>query len=280
MKDSWKDWPRGYWSHSRFSELRRCPKSHDLRYNQKVYPKGSRPDALEIGGYVHDVCEYVGKQCLSGFEPTDYVWQEAEAQARDGLQNPKNMIDGARLISAYRMQYGDEQAGWPPDEYELIGVEEVFKARELHQSIGGFASKADVTLRQYGSGRLVVAERKTGARKPSGSMEEIVESLRSRPQLMALAFCARDHYGELPLIIHDLITKTKTVEFYRIEVEVTDADLDRWAREQVELEQMIPLTCANRDACDPPVGFRCQYFKFCHGTDQDRQALYEIKTKR
>jgi hypothetical protein len=227
-----------------------------------------------IGKYVHDVLECVGSAWLREEFCSDAVYEQAAAEASAQCEDPLALVEGARLIAAYRLRYGDEVAGWMG--YELTGVERVLPAANLHTKLGGFASIADVVVRDDAG--VWVCERKTAGRMPSGTEDLIVRGLRTWPQLLALGYCARDAYGdEYAGIVYDLITKTKQVGFLRLRIPRQDAELDAWAANQQSLEQLVGLDCQNLDACDPTVGFRCDYFDYCHGTEQDRETLYQIR---
>lgn len=271
-------WPEGAWSTSRFSTLRRCPKAHHLKYTQRISPLTAASAALLIGTAFHRGRELVAKLAAAG-EPTGREqWAEAIALAAAECESGPASVEAVRLLRAYESRYGATNAGYG-SEYTVLSAEQVFAARDLHRNLGGFAAIADAKLRRN-DGRLVVVEIKTASRSPAGSIEEAAAERKTWDQALALAYCVRDVEGEIPLILYDVAVKTTVPKFVRIPVEVTAEDLARWAEEHAELEQLVTLRCANRDSCAPPVGYRCDYFDYCHGDALDRERLYEIRPSR
>lgn len=277
---SWRDWPKGAWSHSKFSELRRCTRAFHLKYDQKLTRAGFRPAALEIGDIFHTALENIGNFSLREKfrDLTVDDWEEACRQARLSVKaDPRSGVEATRLVGAYRTHYDVQNAGFG-DKHTLLGCEKVFLAKELHASLGGFASKADALTRDD-DGFQWVWEHKTGGRMPSGTTDEIIRDVRSRPQMKALAFCARDTLGEPVGVMHNLTTKTRMPDFLRIPLVYSEDELSSWAENQTKLEALIPLDIQNCDACAPPVGFRCQFFEHCWGTDEEKELLYKIGRK-
>ena len=268
--------PKTALSHSQLAELRRCPKAHKLKYRQGLMRKGPPGKALEIGTLFHRVLETVGEQARWG-ETAVSDWDAALRNANHGVSDPSAMIEATRLIGAYRLHYGSGNAGY--GDSEILAVEEVLETPDLHRDAGGFAAIADAVVREY-DGTLAIYEHKTAGRCPDDD-EETRRELKTGSQAGALAYCARAVYKELPVVIRNVAAKTRVVGLQRVRLVFTDAELDRWAQEQEELvEQMLPLSCANRDACSPPLGFKCNYFEFCHGTDDERADLYEARKRR
>lgn len=273
-------WPDGAWSHSQFATLRRCPKAHKLRYKRRLQlVGGEKSDALLIGSGFHRGRELVTLEALRGAETDRAVWDSAVAVASAECPSGPAAVEVVRLLRAYQLKYGCDNAGYG-HEYEVAGAEQVFTAGDLHASIGGFASIADAHLIRNIDGRHVLVEAKTAGRSPSGTIEHMAAERRTWSQTLSLAYCGWQELGEIPLILYDIVVKNTKPVFFRVPVEVTEADLLRWRAEQEELEQLVPLSCANRDACAPPVGFRCEFFDYCHGSDEDRNAKYEIRPSR
>jgi hypothetical protein len=288
------NWPDGAWSHSRFATLRKCPRSHRLKYVDHVYPAGPASEALQTGSFFHDTLEKVGEAYLNGdVSPdspqvfVDDVYDNALAYAKGNCRNSDALITGSRLVAAYRNRYGDALAGWSG--YELRGVETVLKARELHADIGGYAAIADVHLGDMQTGKHILVETKTAGRMPFGSStpeERAYRSLRLRSQLLSLAYCGRDEFGAIPDVVYNLITKTKATNFWRPErISFTSSELDAWADNQRALEALIPLDCQNLDACDgPTTTWPCDYLNYCFPNKNDdgggTAVLYQIGVKR
>lgn len=272
MADKWKKWPKGAWSHSQWETLRRCPKAHKLKHREKLYRVGFKPLALEIGTCFHDALETLGEMAIWG--PTNFQdWDDAVKAARQRCKDPGAGLEATRLIAEYRRFYGYENAGY--GDHEVEAVEEVLLCGDLHKDIGGMAAIADaVTLFQKDR---FIWEHKTAGKKSSGTVEEICQSLKVGSQACVLAYAGREKWGTIPTIIRNVTIKTKNVAFERFALTFTDDDLDRWAEDQRELEEMVGLSCANRDACAPTMGYRCGYFEYCHGTDEERELLYRQK---
>jgi len=272
----YKDFPKGAWSHSRWSELRRCPRAYDLKYNQKIYQLGPTPLALEIGIAFHKGLEHVGEIASWGAETSVSDWEEASKKARGVVKDPAAGLEATRLLGAYRLKYGSANAGY--GDAKVLAVEEVLLGGKLHERIGGFAAIADGVVEEP-DGTIVLFEHKTSGRAFSGTLEELSKDLKVGSQACGLAYCGRERWGKTPVVVRNVVTKTKLVGFQRIRMTFTDEELDVWARDQEELEGMIGLKCANRDACDPPVGFRCGFFQHCWGTNEDRETLYFQKDR-
>lgn len=268
-----KNWPAGAWSHTQFAELRRCPRAHKLKYRDKLSLIGVTPKALEVGSGFHTVLEIVGERRLRDGVVHVNDWDQALMAARARLQDPSAGIEITRLVGAYRLKYGHENAGYPSD-HILQGVEETLLGGELHKDIGGFAAIADGVTHDA-SGELYIWEHKTAARLPSyDTKEELIEELKVGSQAMSLAYCGWKRYSRIPKVVRNITTKTRVVDFLRVELSFSQDELLKWEEEQRSLEQLVPLDCANRDACAPPTGFKCQFFKWCHGSEEDKSTYY------
>lgn len=288
-----KDWPEGAWSTSQKSLLRRCPKAHKLRYQHGIVPKATPSEALLIGTGFHRVRELVTLEVLRGNETDEDVWQSAIETARAECPDGPASLEITRLARAYMKRYGTANAGYG-DNLVVEGSEKVLLGGELHQAHGGFAAIADAVLLASGGqssgwfddvvvnaeSRRWLVETKTTGRTPSGTIDEIAAERRIWDQCLSLAYCGWKTYGEIPGVLYDIVVKTKTVGFLRVPVVLTEEELLRWEAEQIEAEQLFGLSCANRDACAPPVGFRCDYFDFCYGTADDKEQLYELRRGR
>lgn len=270
-------WPEGAWSHSQFATLRRCPKAHKLRYKHRLQlVGGEKSPALMIGTGFHRGRELVTLNAVRGLETGSAAWDLAVNVASAECEHGPSAVEIVRLLRAYQLRYGNDNAGYG-HEYEAVGAEKVLLGTGLHDDIGGLACIADAHLIRNIDGRHVLVEIKTAGRTPTGSTDQMATERRTWSQTLTLAYCGWKTLGEIPLILYDVAVKTTRPGFVRIPVEVTEADLAAWEAEQRELEQLIPLSCANRDSCAPPVGFRCEFFDYCHGTDEDRSTKYESR---
>lgn len=272
-----KDWPEGAWSTSQKSLLHRCPKAHKLRYQHGLVTRSAPSDALLIGTGFHRARELVTLEVLRGGETTEECWQQAIETARAECSSGPASLEITRLVRAYMQRYGLENAGY--GSLVVEGAEKVLLGGNLHAAYGGFGAIADAVLVDDAGVRWL-AETKTAGRTPSGTIDELAAERRTWDQCLSLAYCGWKTYGDAPGVLYDIVVKNKTPVFLRVPVLVTEAELLKWEAEQIEGEQMFGLSCANRDACAPPVGFRCDYFEFCHGTDEDREQLYTLRTGR
>jgi len=263
-----KEWPRGAWSHSRFEVLRRCPRAHKIKYVERIVPLGLPPFNLEVGVGFHRVLEAVGNAVMLGEDSSPERWDAAVLEARGKCSDGKAALEVTRLGNSYQQRWGCANAGYPKD-CKLIGVEKTLFGGTLHAAMGGYAAIADGLCE--GSKGLEVYEHKTAARMPSGSYEEVVRKLKVGSQACSLAYCAWKTLGEIPCVVRNIITKTKVPDVARFTLKFTEDELLKWEQDQVELEQLVGLTCANRDACAPVVGFECDYLAYCHGTEADKE---------
>lgn len=270
------DWPKGAWSHSHWSSVRKCTRLAHLKYDLNLTPVGPAAPALQIGSYFHKALEAVGRNAMHGYETSRATWVSAMQEANMAAEDVDARLDGMRLVGAYSQHYGHENAGYGPG-VEIHGVELVLTGGDLHAAIGGFAAIADAWVEDLDGHMLY--EHKTAARMPSGSPEDQVRHLKSRPQYPALAFCFRATHGFIPRVCHNLVTKTKTVGLRRNIIEFTDMELDDWAASQRELEPLAQLNFQNRDACAPTFGPACDFFHYCHGTEEEREQLYQIRVR-
>ena len=267
----YKDWPKGAWSHTQWSELRRCQRAHNLHYKQRIYRLGPTPLALEIGTAFHKGMEHVGEIASWGAETALEDWEEASRKARQIVKDPAAGIEATRLLGSYHREYGVTNGGHGKN--KILAVEEVLLGGNLHKDIGGYAAIADAVIEEP-DGTIVLYEYKTAGRMPSGTLEELEVELKVGSQACSLAYCGRLKWGKPPVVVRDITTKTNKVGHKRIRMTFTDAELDRWEQDQIDLEQLNGLTCANRDACDPPTGYRCNYFDYCWGSEEAREKMY------
>lgn len=276
-------WPRGAMSHSQWAELRRCPKAHHLKYGERLYRVGTKPQPLVIGDCFHRGLELVGLEAAAGRQTPSHVWDDAARLARAECESQTAGLEATRLLAAYAKHYGYENAGYGVD-VDVLGVEDVLTGGDLHEAHGGYAAIADAVIEDaFG---LWIVETKTAARMPSGTEEELQRAIAMQDQVIGLAYCGAKRWPDRrPGILRNVVTKTNSVGFLRVPVRISDEALENWERDQLDAERLIGLTCANRDACAPVMGFPCQYFEHCHGTslglDKDVvEAMYARKEQR
>jgi len=79
-------------------------------------------------------------------------------------------------------------------------------------------------------------------------------------------------------ILINAIVKTKIPKFERVTLRFDSSRIDAWANEhRIMAPALLTLAnegCANYDSCAPEIGYRCQFFEYCHGVKEDRELLY------
>lgn len=290
------------WGSSRWAEYRRCQRAHFLKYELGVTRRAPEPDDDEderntridyyaVGTLVHACLAYTSAAAMVG-EIADYEDVIRAAGCQAGARPPFDIgviYETERLLSAYFARYGRENGGWPED-VKVIGV-------EAHLGKAPLERRAD-TILKLPSGEIVVADTKTRAhaipgtvfdkltgKKIAGPDPRFVEDMQTNDQFLGLSYLAQKEFGleEPPSVWVNAVIKTKIPHFDRVMIPYTDRMIDRWAGEQaVWLEAFIRNrnSLANYSACAPPIGSRCSYFYWCHGSDEKRESLFEIRKEK
>jgi hypothetical protein len=265
------------WGSSRFACWRTCPRAHQLRYHEGVRPKEAA-DYFSIGILLHAVMAYAAR---------GHVWRELIAYLTT-LDNIDlgHVYEVERLEEGYFAHYGDENCGFP-DNVEIVDVEV-----EMAGELGGlpYTGRADLVIRA--ADQLVIVDHKTRGRKVPDDRDEYRRDLLTRPQLLGLSWLAwqyyskRDHRGHPldapPAVMLNEIVKTKVPQFGRTTITPTERQLRDWAanhsievmRSRQELADGGETGLRRLDACAPVIGSRCQFFDWCHGSEETRQLHY------
>jgi hypothetical protein len=270
---------------SRFTEYRRCPKAHHLRYERGLRPLPREPqedeepeeaiDYFKLGNLVHSCLQYV--QLYSpeacNFEP---VLAACDAE-------PLTVAECRRLLDPYFAVYGKGNAGWPEDA-EIVAVEKEFKHTWLApggRELGSYSARLDTVLRIRGS--ITIADTKTRARGFSRHRDHYAQGLATNPQFLGQSWLAMLAYDldEPPPVWVNAIIKTKIPSYDRLLVRFTREAVERWAEwQQAESARGFPLRVMNYSACAPEIGSRCWAFDYCHGSDESRARRFTTESPK
>lgn len=261
------------WGSSRWAEIRRCPRAHKLSVIDNIRPAAlSMP--LAVGIAVHQVLAYAGLLAVHG-EPMSET-ELVECLDAGEIKGPAR-AEAFRLLRAYFNRYGTAEAGFAPG-YRVVDVEVPMRA-----DIGGvpYTARIDVVLEQRGL--LTPCDHKTrGHAVPF----DVLGAWSTKPQFLGQAYLARETLGPRwsGEILINAIVKTKVPGFSRVPLRLAPERIDGWAREHSlmapGLLALAEIGCANFESCAPEVGMRCQFFEYCHGSDRDRETLYQRKEKK
>lgn len=282
------------WGSSRWSEFRRCQKAHYLRYELGVERKPAEPqdddddrntkiDYFAVGQLTHACLEWTS---LAAKDGTQASWKDIIATASNDNGERKAFDVGVvyeveRLVSAYFSHYGEENGGWP----EGVRVVDV----EIELGEPPLQRRADVIL-ELPSGELVVGDTKTRAHAIPDARFRFIEDMQTNDQFLGLSFLAQKHYklSEPPAVWVNAIIKTKVPKFDRVLVPFDEEIVQRWRAEQEEWELEFNSAhadpgnhaLANYSSCAPPIGSRCTYFYYCHGSQEKREQYFQITSKK
>jgi hypothetical protein len=300
------------WGSSRFNLWHRCRKAHDLRHVQGLVSLGDRPKYFGIGSLTHAGINFLQRGVLAG-EPEPRNWELVIEAAAAKL--PGEICDEAwRLLSAYFAHYGTECAGWPEGS-KILGAElYLSEGEEQCTNCGGYGrllesqdvwvtcscggrgvspgafalpytARADTVL-QLPSGEIVIPDTKTRRSAFPEERQQYAQGLATRPQFTGLSWLVQRHLKleEPPHIWVNAIVKTKIPKFDRLLVKMTPEGLAAWEHDHTDvaaamryeqLQQIEPL--ANRSECAPDMGSRCEYFDWCHGSDELRARKFTTR---
>lgn len=275
---------------SRWSEYARCPRAYQLRYSHGIMPV---EDAgyFEVGRVIHGAIAYAALGAMFG-TPCD--WRDAVAAARKRGADGWAALEATRLLAGYFEQWGTENAGYC--QLQIADVESYYEAQ-----LGArmYSSRLDALVHPVGSPEsLTIVDHKSKAGMPAclkdekdqppsprvllvnaDSDPELIELGRdylTRGQFLGSAWLVRERHNLLPMIMINLIVKTKQPGYRRILVQPTHEQIDRWADNQRKRAALqTNEDWCNYDACAPAIGTRCWAFDFCHGDDKTRLELYK-----
>lgn len=267
---------------SRWGEYRRCPRAHHLRYVEGLRTKRllngfdvrEGPDYFVLGNVLHSSLAYAAMGVIEGFDwDLSTLWDAMEERKLfDATPEQREAFaEGKRLVHCYFKKWGPDNAGYGPG-VEVLEVEHFVRSRKL---IEPYTGRADVLLDV--EGKLIIGDHKTRANMPRDDDEVLARFWRTKPQFLGLAFCVREIEGETPGFLVNVISKTTIPDFRRVMWFYTDEELDRWADEHDDsLRRGLDQKWMNYRECAPDIGAKCWAFAWCHGTDEEREKLYQI----
>lgn len=255
---------------SRFLEYRRCQRAHSLRYRERIAPVErlfDRIDYFSLGSTIHACLAYAWEGFRIG-EPREWRHALFAATLRGDLD--EDVFEEAdRLCSAYFAHYGEPDLG-----FTILGVE------TLLEDPASFALPYTARLDLIGeaAGEIVIVDTKTRAKKIPDDRITYARDLTTRAQFLGQAHLAMLRYGlkEPPPIIVNAIIKTKIPGFDRLTVRPSLADVERWrAQQRRDASWGLEGTEMNYSSCAPELGSRCSYFRWCHGSDEERSRHFK-----
>lgn len=275
------------WGSTRWATLSECGQKYDLRYRRLILPL-ARPSYFGIGSLVHAGITYCESAVAAGLEPRDWrdVMREAEAQAREaeaqGVLAPfeiEQIWEAERLLAAYDAQWGlsGADAGWPSS----LRI----AATELHldSSFSGIPLTGRLdTLLITPEGDYIIVDTKTAAARVSLEPEKRAQWARgqaTRPQFLMLSYMLRALVGPGPEIsfMVNRLSKARIPVAERIRIPITESAVAAWAENQLETAAefargAVPIR--NYSACAPAMGNQCEYFDYCHGSEESRERNF------
>lgn len=255
---------------SRWTAYHRCPREHYLRYREGLRLI-EQPDYFAIGNLLHAGLCYAALGVIDEFRwKLSDLLEEAVARR---LFTPEASLEGSRLLKSYFGYWGTDNAGYG-DGVDVIEAEHLVST---NLSVP-YTSRLDAVLEVKGD--LVIVDHKTRASMPGDTDRQLARRWRTRPQFLGSAYALREIEGETPGFIVNVISKTMIPKFRRVAWRYRDDELDRWAEEFSDgLKNGTEETYMNYQSCAPDIGAPCWAFDWCHGTDEDRVRLYEIRRR-
>lgn len=292
------------WGNSRYSEYRRCPRAHHLKFERGIRrlpiadADRDHVDYFELGRLIHACLQWA--QLAPGINSwRDVVIAHLKADpapCRFDLER----AECDRLLDPYFAIYGTENAGWP-DDAKIVSVEEEFtnewelESRHLptcRSGAGGFGCACPERLSGSYSARLdtileiagaiTIADTKTRAKAFPQDRVEYARGLSTNPQFLGQSWLAMQRYGleEPPPVWVNAIIKTKIPQYDRLLVRFTREAVDRWAAWQRDQSAEIGSSRAmNYSQCAPEIGSRCWAFDWCHSSPEQRARNYSEGTE-
>ncbi len=268
------------WGASRYTTFQRCPRAHALRYADGIETV-DRPEHFGVGSLVHAALAFVRDGVMRGELERDWHALIDIAGDLDLDMPPEVQAEAYRLVRAYEAHYG-HACGWDPkdDRIRVLGIETPLGPMQIGEL--PFTARADAIVEMAGS--VTVWDTKTRGRKLPNAREEYARGLRTRVQYGGLACLTLYVLGleQPPAIIQDTIIKTKLAGFDRLTVQLNEGHLAAWIKQQVcvsyELYSTPPSLATPRWInCAPEIGNPCEFFYWCHGSDEERERHYRIR---
>lgn len=279
------------WGSSRFGEYRRCQRAHALRYDKGLIQLRAGPsldnDYFGLGIMIHACLAYVwegSKLRAEAYEidpsaqsdPGPRDWRDPlSARTADGKMQQALYDETHRLVSAYFGHYGEND--FAANGFKIVDVEREFTDSDSFDL--PYTARLDLVVAV--ADRIFIVDTKTRATAfPKDARAKYQRGLRTRSQFIGQAHLARRAYGldYTPHVIVNAIVKTKIPSFDRLNVELTDRDIETWCGAQREAAAAgLSGTAMNYSSCSPDMGAPCSFLDYCHGSDETRARHFTTK---
>lgn len=258
-----------------YDDFQRCARSHALAQVIELRTP-SHSKAFDIGKLCHAVLRYAGSAEVHSQDWSDwpdlleYAAQQPEWSAAD-------CDEAANLMQHYFLRWGTPNAGYPAG-FAIKQVEQEWRAE-----FGGLEVTARADTLLCSEDEIYIVDHKTRASKLPQNAEEI---FRLRPQFMRLCALWRKLHPQKPraAVWVNALIKTKTPDFARQLVRISDVQLDAWEENQVRLARLIASAPAMRlpanfGECYPQghSSYPCWAKDYCWGSEAMRERKYKQK---
>lgn len=206
---------------SKLADFQRCPYRYWLIHEQPktddLVSVGAKPVALELGSLFHAMLALHYMPASYGPYPTPYALAERVASFGATVET---VDEAKRLYNAYFCHYGNAA----DEKFTPLGVEVPCGLSEVH------TSRLDLVASIGGATWIV--EHKTASRET----RDVLEGWWLDGEIIGEVLAYRisnftDKYGPLAGVLVNITIKTKEPKFRRVEVVVTDDQLERYARD-------------------------------------------------
>lgn len=258
----------------------------------KKYRQQKSSDALDIGILIH---ECLAAHYSSGGQRTFLPLEAVQAERPEIAQEVK------RLLYAYFAAYQKEDA----ETFDVRAVEQEIIGEVEHDGVKAPAyARLDLLIRRKRQDQeplpfgpcpdgVWIIDHKCMARMS----QDLLDGYLMDGQFLLMAYLWKkqkldDYYGKLNGFIMNIITKTKSPELKRLQISISDRDIERFAKTMspiiVEMHQRLdnPEERNNQEKwpmnfgiCKSPSGYGpCEYLTLCtsHG---EMAGLYEAPKK-
>lgn len=245
------------WGHSRWETLERCPRSYELRYVKRVDSGNPMNNAAQIGIATHrGLAEYYS--LMKEHRSPKHINAMIDAGPEDVFVK----AEAKRLCAAYIAYWEERESFTVVDVERAVGVELKHKGRVVN-----FTMRLDLVIRDN-SGKLILVDHKTtAANRGEFALEHAVNS-----QFVGSA-AAWPYSEPLSAVMLNRIIRTKVPSFDRHSFIITEAEVQRWKRDHIMLDQdrrryerakHYPM---HRSSCQGRYGL-CDFYNVCHGGGQ------------
>lgn len=263
------------WGTTRYADWQCCEQLYDLRHAKYIRPR-DRADYFALGGLLHAALAYLGLGVLVG--DATRGWRDVLDRFVELGGDPMLSLEASILLEPYFQWWGIANAGY--GESRIVAVEVPVRA-----AIGPLPRTTQLDAVIVHEGELVVVNHKSRSSTLPKDLEDFKRALRTDPQFLCESWLGMQALGlsePAPLMINYLI-KTKEPAFERVIVRPTRDDLDAWSQNALRVAADMQRAAdlgrmprRNYSQCAPwGRSRRCEYFEWCHGTEQSRELHYE-----